>query len=92
MTTEFENQIRQRLNEIEALLKTLPKDTLSRYRVILSEEVIRLRRELTNLAPLDNDSYLLEENQNEDFEVNEEHDRRAYDNAPENQFTPDKKK
>jgi len=58
MTIEIEHQIRNRISEIKLLLRNLTEDTASRYRYILNDEIIRLKKELAELTPLDNESYL----------------------------------
>jgi len=65
MSIEIELQIRQRIKEIGRLLKILPEETTHHYREILNDEVVRLRKELTRLAPLDNLAYMSENEQSD---------------------------
>jgi len=66
MTLEIELQIRQRIKEIKRLLKTLPDEAALHYREILNDEITRLRKELAGISPLDNQSYIPEDEQSDE--------------------------
>ena len=65
MTLEIELQIKQRIKEIKRLLKSLPDEAALHYREILNDEITRLRKELAGITPLDNQSYLPEDEQSD---------------------------
>ncbi len=65
MTLEIELQIRHRIKEIKRLLKKAPDEAAQHYREILNDEVIRLRKELAGISPLDNQSYMSEDEQSD---------------------------
>ena len=79
MTIELELQIRQRIKEIGRLLKTVPEEAALHYRDILNDEVVRLRKELTRLAPLDNLAYMSGDEQSDALDDNETAQHNRFD-------------